>query len=141
MRQGRYDAVELGACFGFLQSHTPLVSSNVFDIGFSELFLVAVIGLLVLGPERLAEVTKTAGALLRKLRKSWSAVQAEIESELATQDLKKNLIQPLEQIDEEARRGIWQVEQQIREAKQSATATGKSKLGKDTVRTSDISTQ
>jgi sec-independent protein translocase protein TatB len=68
----------------------------MFDIGFSEVALVAVIALLVLGPERLPRVARTAGALVRRARASWYSVRSEIERELAAEDLRKSV--------EEARR-------------------------------------
>lgn len=63
----------------------------MFDIGFSEIALIAVVALLVLGPERLPRVARTAGALLRRARSSWLNVRSEIERELASEDLKKAL--------------------------------------------------
>ena len=63
----------------------------MFDIGFSEIALIAVVALLVLGPERLPRVARTAGALLRRARSSWQNVRSEIERELAAEDLKKTL--------------------------------------------------
>ena len=63
----------------------------MFDIGFSELALVAVVALLVLGPERLPRVARTAGALLRRVRGSWQEVRGQIERELEAEDLKRAL--------------------------------------------------
>lgn len=63
----------------------------MFDIGFSEIALIAVVALLVLGPERLPRVARTAGALLRRARANWQNVRSEIERELAAEDLKKSL--------------------------------------------------
>ena len=63
----------------------------MFDIGMGELGLIAVVGLLVLGPERLPRVARTAGALLRKARNSWHSVRADIERELAAEDLKRTM--------------------------------------------------
>lgn len=63
----------------------------MFDIGFSEIALVGVVALLVLGPERLPRVARTAGALVRRARNSWQNVRDEIERELATEDLKKSV--------------------------------------------------
>lgn len=68
----------------------------MFDIGFSEIALIAVVALIVLGPERLPRVARTAGALLRRARNSWTEVRGEIERELAAEDLKRSV--------EEARR-------------------------------------
>ena len=55
----------------------------------SEIGLIAIIALLVLGPERLPRAARTAGALMRKARQSWLSVQQEIERELAAEDLKR----------------------------------------------------
>jgi sec-independent protein translocase protein TatB len=63
----------------------------MFDIGFSEIALIAVVALLVLGPERLPRVARTAGALLRRARASWQNVRSEIERELAAEDLKRTI--------------------------------------------------
>ncbi len=63
----------------------------MFDIGFSEIALIAVVALLVLGPERLPKVARTAGALMRRARSSWDNVRSEIERELAAEDLRKTI--------------------------------------------------
>ncbi len=63
----------------------------MFDIGFSEIALIAVVALLVLGPERLPKAARTAGALLRRARSSWQNVRSEIERELAAEDLRKSV--------------------------------------------------
>ena len=59
----------------------------MFDVGFAELFLLALIGLLVLGPERLPGVARTLGGFVRKARTSWNSLRHTIESELAEADL------------------------------------------------------
>ncbi len=63
----------------------------MFDIGFSELILVFVIALLVVGPERLPRIARTAGLWVGKMRGFVSSVKAEIDRELATEELKKAL--------------------------------------------------
>ncbi len=63
----------------------------MFDVGMGEVGLIAIVALLVLGPERLPRAARTAGALLRKARQSWQSVQAEIERELAAEDLKRQM--------------------------------------------------
>ncbi len=59
----------------------------MFDVGFAELFLLALIGLLVLGPERLPAVARTLGGYVRKARSSWISLRNTIESELAEADI------------------------------------------------------
>jgi sec-independent protein translocase protein TatB len=63
----------------------------MFEVGFSEIALIAVVALLVLGPERLPRVARTLGALVRRARSSWQSVKSEIERELAAEDIKRNL--------------------------------------------------
>lgn len=63
----------------------------MFDVGFAELFLLALIGLLVLGPERLPKAARTLGALVRKARTSWFALQRTIEAELAASDVTESV--------------------------------------------------
>lgn len=63
----------------------------MFGIGFSELLLVAVIALLVLGPERLPKAARFAGLWVRRARAQWYSVKSELERELATEDLRRTL--------------------------------------------------
>lgn len=63
----------------------------MFDVGFGELLLVAVVALLVLGPERLPSAARTVGALLRRLRDGWTSVRAEVERELHAHEIKNNV--------------------------------------------------
>ena len=63
----------------------------MFDIGFTELLLIAVVALLVLGPERLPKAARFAGLWVRRARAQWSSVKAELEHELAADELKRNL--------------------------------------------------
>jgi len=72
----------------------------VFDIGFSELTLLAVMGLLILGPERLPGVARLIGGYLRKARRAWNTVKAEIESELTVSEIRNTIQQPLDELDE-----------------------------------------
>lgn len=74
----------------------------MFDIGMGEVGLIAVVALLVLGPERLPGAARTAGALLRRARASWHNVQQEIERELAAEELKRNLRETAAKIDPSA---------------------------------------
>jgi sec-independent protein translocase protein TatB len=63
----------------------------MFDIGFSELFLIAVVALLVLGPERLPKAARFAGLWMRRARAQWYTVKSELEHELAAEELKRSL--------------------------------------------------
>jgi len=64
----------------------------MFDIGFSELLLIAVVALVVLGPERLPKAARFAGLWVRKARAQWSSVKSELEREIAADEFKRNLL-------------------------------------------------
>lgn len=76
----------------------------MFDFGFSELVVIAVVMLVVVGPERLPKVARTAGHVLGRLQRYVSDVKSDIQREMQLEDLKK-----LQQ----------QVEQQARELESS----------------------
>lgn len=63
----------------------------MFDIGFSELLLIMVIGLVVLGPERLPVAVRTVAGWIKALRSLASSVQHELAHELKLQELQESL--------------------------------------------------
>ena len=60
-----------------------------FDVGFSEIFLLAVLGLLILGPERLPSVARTLGGWVRRGRKMAAEFQSELEREVDLKEFKQ----------------------------------------------------
>lgn len=63
----------------------------MFDIGFWELTLIAVVALLVIGPERLPEVARKAGMWVGRMRRFVTNVKADIDRELRQEELRKAL--------------------------------------------------
>ena len=63
----------------------------MFDIGFSELLIIAVVALVVLGPERLPKAARFAGLWVRRARAQWYSVKSELERDLAAEDLRKSM--------------------------------------------------
>ena len=63
----------------------------MFDIGFPELMLVAIVGLLVIGPNRLPEALRTLGLWLGRMRRSFNTVKAEIEKEVGMDEVRRQL--------------------------------------------------
>ena len=63
----------------------------MFDIGFLELLLIGVVALLVVGPERLPKLARTAGLWLGRGRRMLSSVKAELDRELKAEELKQIL--------------------------------------------------
>ncbi len=74
----------------------------MFDIGFSELVLIGVLGLLILGPERLPQAAKSVGLWVRKIRNIAKNLSSEIERELEVEDLRKELANKNETIMKQA---------------------------------------
>ena len=70
----------------------------MFDIGFSELLVIAVVALIVLGPERLPKAARFAGLWVRKARAQWYSVKSEFEREMAADELRRSLADPARQL-------------------------------------------
>ena len=63
----------------------------MFDIGFLELLIIALITLVVMGPERLPEVIRTLSLWLGRLKQLWAKARAEIENEVGMDDIRHQL--------------------------------------------------
>ncbi len=63
----------------------------MFDIGFTELLLVGVVALIVVGPERLPGLVRTTLSYIRQFKAGFANIRDEVERELALDDLKKDL--------------------------------------------------
>ena len=72
----------------------------MFDPGFWELFVIGVLGLLILGPERLPVVVKKVGYWVGKGRHYLASVRSDIEREFRTDELEKMLSQQSSEIEE-----------------------------------------
>lgn len=74
----------------------------MFDIGFSELILVGVVALLVIGPERLPETVRTASMWLNRIRRGFNEIKQEVQQELHNDAVLRDLRQTSEQLRKEA---------------------------------------
>jgi len=63
----------------------------MFDVGFWEFALIGVIALIVVGPERLPGISKTAGLYVGKFKKFVNNIQEDVKSELESDKLKEHL--------------------------------------------------
>ena len=63
----------------------------MFDIGFAELLIIAILGLLVLGPERLPIAVKTIGLWVGRFKRSYRQVRSEIEKEIGADEIRRQL--------------------------------------------------
>lgn len=78
----------------------------MFDVGFSELMVIGIVALLVLGPERLPKVARTTGHLLGRLQRYVSDVKSDISREMQLDELKR--------LQEEARQSAISLESTVR---------------------------
>ncbi|MFT4730026.1 MAG: sec-independent protein translocase protein TatB [Granulosicoccus sp.] len=99
----------------------------MFDIGFTELMLIGIVALVVIGPERLPAVAKTAGQWLAKVQRFVRGVKTDLASELETGDLKKLLGDQREQINE-LKNMVTTVKKDFETSSQTIVKDAKSKL-------------
>ncbi|AWH27121.1 Sec-independent protein translocase protein TatB [Stenotrophomonas sp. YAU14D1_LEIMI4_1] len=78
----------------------------MFDIGFSELLVIAVVALVVLGPERLPKAARFAGLWVRRARNQWDSVKQELERELHAEEIKRQM--------QDVRQSMQDTESQLR---------------------------
>lgn len=71
----------------------------MFDIGFLELLIIGVVGLLVLGPERLPKAARTVGLWIGKIKRTVSGMQREINAQLEAEELRQKLNEQQKKLD------------------------------------------
>jgi sec-independent protein translocase protein TatB len=77
----------------------------MFGISFSELLLVGLVALLVLGPERLPGAARTAGLWVGRLKRSFNAIKQEVEREIGADEIRRQLHnEHILSLEEEARK-------------------------------------
>lgn len=105
----------------------------MFDIGFSELVLIALVALVVLGPERLPRVARTVGALLGRLQRYVNEVKTEVRREMEIEDLKKlqsQVVEQMREVEDTLHKEIGAAESAIHDiAKEANTGAGADAAG------------
>ncbi len=104
----------------------------MFDVGFWELSLIALVALLVIGPERLPKVARTTGLWIGRGRRMLGSVKADIEREIKAEELKEILNKqaksnPLEEIIGDTQGAM----EDFKRNTESVLDPGKSALGKN----------
>lgn len=103
----------------------------MFDVGFWELLIIGLVALLVIGPERLPGLARTAGAWLGRAKRFVSDVKTEIDEELRTEELKRilkeqNLSNPSHSILEETKKDFSEIQKEVEQAfKERETSSNK----------------
>ena len=79
----------------------------MFDVGFSEMVMIAVVALIVIGPEKLPKVARTLGLLAGRMQRYVSNVKSDIQREMQFEDLQK--------LQQEIKQGYEQTEAHVNE--------------------------
>lgn len=82
----------------------------MLDIGFLELMLIGIVGLLVLGPERLPRAARTAGMWIGKIKRTVSGMQREISAQLEAEELRQKLNEQQKKLDDSLKKAKQDVE-------------------------------
>jgi sec-independent protein translocase protein TatB len=95
----------------------------MFDVGFSEILVIAVVALIVIGPERLPKVARTLGHLFGRMQRYVTQVKGDIEREMELEELRKlqgtvqdaarNVERTFQQNMEEAQKEIRKLEEDL----------------------------
>lgn len=84
----------------------------MFDIGFFELLVIGIVGLVVIGPERLPETARAVGLWIGRLKRSLRETRSELEKQLGADDIRRQLH------NEEVMRSLEATRRQIQDAVQ-----------------------
>jgi sec-independent protein translocase protein TatB len=84
----------------------------LFDIAFSELIVIAIVALIVIGPEKLPKVARTLGALAGRMQRYIGNVKADIERQMQFEDLQK-LQQEIKQGANSIHSGLQQAQSEV----------------------------
>jgi sec-independent protein translocase protein TatB len=105
----------------------------MFDIGFSEIVVIGVVALIVIGPERLPKVARTLGHMFGRLQRYVNEVKADINREIELDELRKlqtevqsaarDIEQSVTQATRDIESGVRSVESQLNEAAAGAAAS------------------
>lgn len=90
----------------------------MFDMGFAEMLLIGIVALVVVGPERLPSVARSAGQWVAKIKRFVSNIKNDVEREFKTDELKQILQQ---QQDE-----LQSLKEVMNKAQQKSDGTGSS---------------
>ena len=85
----------------------------MFDIGFAELLLIGVVGLLVVGPEQLPGAVRTVLAWTNRFRRSFDQIRTEVRRELHNDEIMQKLKAESQALEQQVRDTTQSVEREI----------------------------
>ena len=86
----------------------------MFDIGFAELLLIGVVGLLVVGPEQLPGAVRTVLAWVNRFRRSFDQIRTEVRRELHYDEIMQKLKDESQQLEQQVRDTTQSVEREMK---------------------------
>lgn len=94
----------------------------MFDINSGELLIIALVALMVFGPQRLPELLKKAGAFIREMRAMGAELQRGLEKDIAelkepVQAIKDDLTKPVRDLKDDLTKPLEEIEQSVDTAK------------------------
>ena len=96
----------------------------MFDVGFSEMLMIGIVALVVIGPERLPKVARTVGLLLGRMRRYVSDVKADLNREMQLEELKQlrdEMQNSAREFERSMASGIQSIEQSVQAAVSDGT--------------------
>lgn len=112
----------------------------MFDIAFSELIIITLVALVVVGPERLPKVARTAGHLWGRVQRYVQNVKNDITNDLAIQEarqLQASIKENISTIEQSTREAVLTVEQKILQAQYGTPAAAPDEQNPSVAQTSD----
>ena len=101
----------------------------MFDVGFSEIMITAVVALIVIGPERLPKVARTLGHLFGRAQRYVNEVKTDIQREMELDELKKlqtSVQDTVNSIENTVRQEVQQTQEQLQIEAEIKTSTAAS---------------
>lgn len=95
----------------------------MFDIGFAELLLIGVVGLLVIGPEQLPCAVRTTLAWVNRFRRSFDQIRSDVRRELHNDEILQNLKTESQALEQQIRADSSSVAQEVQSLAKLATET------------------
>ncbi len=100
----------------------------MIDISITELLLVAVIALVVIGPERLPETIRTIMLWIGRIRRTFTSIKTEIEQEIGADDIRRQLhnesiLKEINESKEQIAEALKDADQSVEQFKQSINDT------------------
>jgi sec-independent protein translocase protein TatB len=103
----------------------------MFDVGFSEILVIAVVALIVIGPERLPKVARTLGHLFGRMQRYVTQVKGDIEREMELEELRKlqgTVQDAARNVERTFQQNMAEAEKELRQLEENLAKTGEAPM-------------